>query len=204
MKLIGSLTSPYVRKVRIVLAEKKIDCDFTVDPPFSPGSQVANVNPLGKVPTLILDDGYALFDSRVIVEYLDGLGKNNFPALIPESGRQRLQVKRWEVLADGISDASAAIFLERKRSKNEQSLEWIERQQSKIDLGLRAASIDLDDKPWCVGAYMTLADVSLGCALDYLSFRFPQNRWRETFPNLERLADKLTEQQSFLLTAPRD
>jgi glutathione S-transferase len=204
MKLIGSLTSPYVRKVRIVLAEKKIDCDFTIDPPFSPGSQVAKVNPLGKVPTLILDDGYVLFDSRVIAEYLDGLDKSNAPALIPESGRQRLQVKRWEVLADGIADASAAIFLERKRPKTEQSLEWIERQQRKIDLGLRAASIDLDDKPWCTGAHMTLADVSLGCALDYLTFRFPQHRWRESFPNLERLADKLTEQQSFILTAPRD
>ncbi len=204
MKLIGSLTSPYVRKVRVVLAEKNIDCEFAVDPPFSPDNQIATVNPLGKVPVLIMDDGYTLFDSRVIIEYLDSLGGNGSPSLIPESGLQRLQVKRWEALADGVADASAAIFLERKRPDSQQSPEWIERQQRKIDLGLQAASTDLGDKPWCVGASMTLADIALGCTLGYLSFRFPQITWRESFANLARLADKLAERQSFVLTAPKD
>lgn len=204
MKLIGSLTSPYVRKARIVLAEKSIEYDFRIDPPFNPNNQIAQVNPLGKVPVLILDDGSTLFDSRVIAEYLDSLNGGDAFTLIPESGRQRFQVKRWEALADGISDASATIFLEQKRPQAEQSQEWIERQQRKIELGLQAASIDLGDGHWCAGSSMTLADIALGCALDYLAFRFPQNRWRESFSNLAHLADKLAERQSFRQTAPRD
>lgn len=200
MKLIGSLTSPYVRKVRIVLAEKKIDADFIIDPPFDPNTQIASFNPLGKVPVLVLDDGTSLLDSRVIVEYLDSL--QDAPSLIPASGALRFAVKRWEALADGIADASATIYLEHKRPQAQQSAEWIERQQRKIDLGLQAAAADLGEKPWCAGQSMTLADIALGCALGYLSFRFTQNPWRATYPNLARLADKLAERPSFNQTAP--
>lgn len=201
MELIGSLTSPYVRKVRIVLAEKNIPYRFTVDPPFGPDNQVAKVNPLGKVPALITDDGQVLFDSRLLAEYLDGM---DVPALIPVSGWARWRVKRWEVLADGISDACAAIFLERKRPAAQQSPEWIERQQKKIELGLQVAAHELAEKPWCEDTSITLADIALGCALDYLSFRFPSNNWRELFPNLAGLADKLVQRQSFIQTAPKD
>lgn len=202
MKLIGSLTSPYVRKVRIVLAEKKIDSDFIVDPPFNPDNQIAILNPLGKVPVLVLDDGTSLHDSRVIVEYLDSLKDDSL--LIPASGASRFAVKRWEALADGIADASATIFLEQKRPPTQQSPEWIARQQRKIDLGLQATAADLGDQPWCASKSMTLADIALGCALGYLSFRFPQNPWRNTYPNLARLADKLAERQSFQQTVPTD
>ncbi|SDY33301.1 glutathione S-transferase [Nitrosomonas halophila] len=201
MELIGSLTSPYVRKVRIVLAEKNIPYQFTVDPPFGPDNQVAKVNPLGKVPALITDDGQVLFDSRLLAEYLDGM---DAPALIPVSGWARWRAKRWEVLADGISDACAAIFLERKRPAAQQSPEWIERQQKKIELGLQVAAHELGEKPWCEGTSITLADIALGCALDYLSFRFPHDNWRELFPNLAGLADKLVQRQSFIQTAPKD
>ncbi len=202
MKLIGSLTSPYVRKVRIVLAEKNIDHEFINDPPFSPDTQVAQTNPLGKVPALIMEDEYVLFDSRVIVEYLDDLSENNSSRLIPVSGLPRLRVKRWEALADGIIDACVAIYLERKRPAAQQSEEWIERQQKKIDLGLQAAASDLADKPWCEGASMTLADIAVGCALGYLSVRFSQIKWRDSYSNLAHLADKLAERQSFILTTP--
>ncbi len=94
MKLIGSLTSPYVRKARVVLAEKKIDYDFELDSPWTPETQVANVNPLGKIPVLVLDDNTVLFDSRVIVEYLDNVAPNN--KLMPGPNRERSEIKRWE------------------------------------------------------------------------------------------------------------
>ncbi|HET9701147.1 MAG TPA: glutathione S-transferase N-terminal domain-containing protein, partial [Burkholderiales bacterium] len=119
MKLIGSLTSPYVRKVRVVMAEKRIECGFEVQSPWTEANTVSDMNPLGKVPVLALDDGTALFDSRVIVEYLDTL--TPVSRLIPENGRQRILVKRWEALGDGICDAAASIFLEQKRPSKQQS-----------------------------------------------------------------------------------
>ena len=96
MKLIGSHTSPFVRKVRIVLAEKKIEYDFVIDSPWLEGSKVPNINPLGKIPALVLDDDTPLFDSRVIVEYIDSVTPNN--KLIPAPSRERTEVKRWEDL----------------------------------------------------------------------------------------------------------
>ncbi len=201
MKLVGSLTSPYVRKVRVVLAEKRIGYNFDVDSPWNVGSHVPDYNPLGKVPVLIMDDGAALFDSRVIVEYLDSA----YPLsrLIPESNRDRIMVKRWEALADGISDAAATIFLERKRPDTLQNLEWITRQQKKVTLGLEAAARELCDKKWCEGNAYSLADIALCCTLGFLVFRFPEIEWRNTFPNLANLADTLEGRVSFMETAPK-
>ena len=201
MKLVGSLTSPYVRKVRIVLAENNIGYDFDVDIPWNVGSHVPDYNPLGKVPVLILDDGAVLFDSRVIVEYLDSTSSTL--RLIPESNRDRIMVKRWEALADGICDAAATIFLERKRPDTLQSLEWIARQQKKVALGLEAAARELSDKKWCEGNAYTLADIALCCALSFLVFRFPEIEWRNTFPNLANLADTLEGRASFMETVPK-
>ncbi len=202
MKLIGSLTSPYVRKVRIVLSEKSIDHEFTNDPPFSPDTRVAQVNPLGKVPALIMDEGYILFDSRVIVEYLDDMKDVGSCRLIPTTGPQRLRVKRWEALADGIIDACVAIYLERKRPESQQSQEWIERQQKKIDQGLQAVAAELGDKPWCEGESITLADIALGCMLGWLDLRYQQLAWRETYPNLARHFDEMMKRPSFSETVP--
>jgi len=201
MKLVGSLTSPYVRKVRIVLAEKRIGYDFAVDIPWNVGSHVSDYNPLGKVPVLILDDGSVLFDSRVIVEYLDSA--NPASRLIPESNKHRIMVKRWEALADGICDASATIFLERKRPEMQQNLEWVTRQQKKVMLGLEAAARELSDKKWCEGNTYTLADIALCCTLGYLVFRFPEVEWRNAFPNLANLADTLEGRASFMETVPK-
>ena len=111
MKLIGSLTSPYVRKVRIAAMEKHIDLEFVVDVPWNPDTKVGEYNPLGKVPVLVQDDGATVFDSRVIVEYLDTV--TPVSRLIPEGNRQRIAVKRWEALADGVTDSAALIFIER-------------------------------------------------------------------------------------------
>jgi glutathione S-transferase len=200
MKLLGSVTSPYVRKVRIVMAEKRIDYDFEIDSPWNEESRVPQHNPLGKVPVLLLDDGLSLFDSRVIVEYLDHVSPVN--KLIPETNRQRIQVKRWEALADGMCDAAASVFLERKRDKARQSQEWIARQMKKPELGLKMAAHDLNDKNWCTQEGYGLADIALGCALGYLDLRFPEIEWRNDYPNLERLYDKLAKRSSFKETEP--
>jgi glutathione S-transferase len=201
MKLIASLGSPFVRKVRIVMAEKKIEYELLLDDPWSADSLIQQSNPLGKVPCLMMDDGGAMFDSRVIVEYLDILtpvGK-----LIPVSGRERAEVKCWEALADGIVDAGVMLRLEKKRPTAHQSETLQKRQRGKIDVALRAMSEGLADKAFCVGTHYSLADVATGCALGWLTFRFPDIPWREDYPALAKLVDKLSERQSFKDTVPQ-
>ena len=127
MKLIGALSSPYSRKVRIVLAEKHIDYDLVVDNPRDTATRVPDFNPLGKIPVLVLDDEIALFDSRVIVEYLDSASPVG--RLIPDDTRQRIQVRRWEALADGCMDAVVSIVYEKRRPAEQQSAEWVARGQ---------------------------------------------------------------------------
>ncbi|MCM2290304.1 MAG: glutathione S-transferase [Sulfuritalea sp.] len=200
MKLIGSLTSPYVRKIRIVLAEKKIDYDFVLDSPWEAGNQVAALNPLGKVPVLILDDDSTLFDSRVIAEYLDAVAPNN--RLIPASGRERISVKRWEALADGVLDAAVSAFLEARRPDGERSPSWIERQRGKVLQALQAMSDELGEQPWCHGNSLSLADIAVGCALAYVSFRLGDIKWAEQFPNLAVLHEKLMQRAAFSETLP--
>lgn len=202
MKLIGSLTSPFVRKVRIVAMEKHIDLEFAVDIPWTPETQVPDSNPLGKVPVLVMDDGSTLFDSRVIVEYLDTV--TPVSRLIPEGNRQRIAVKRWEALADGIVDAAALIFLERtRRAPEHQSQDWIVRQERKVFRGLEEMSEELGEKKFCTGETMNLADIAVGCALGYLDFRFAEINWREAHPNLAKLAEKLYAMEPFQATVPK-
>ncbi|MDR1162762.1 MAG: glutathione S-transferase [Candidatus Accumulibacter sp.] len=201
MKLIGSRTSPYVRKVCIVLAEKKIDCDFEVQSPWDAGTTVPDFNPLGKVPVLILDDSTVLFDSRVIVEYIDSIAPNN--KLMPDSNRERAETKCWCALADGICDAAAAIFVERKRPAAQQSEEWVARQKEKIVRSLKYMSTLLGaENKWCNGTHYSLADVATGCALGYLVFRFPEITWGEDYPNLAQLYDRLMKREAFVETLP--
>ncbi len=201
MKLIGSLTSPFVRKVRIVLAEKKIDYEFVIDSPWTPDSGVPNLNPLGKIPVLSLDDDTVLFDSRVISEYLDNVAPNS--KLMPATNRERTEVKRWEALADGICDAAALIFLEKKRPTEQQSAEWISRQNAKIIAGLEYMSEQLGDQSWCMGTHFSMADIAAGCALGYLAFRFPEIDWNVKHPNLARLHEKLKLRAAFADTQPK-
>ena len=202
MKLIGTLTSPFVRKVRIVAIEKHIDLEFVIDIPWNAETKVSEFNPLGKVPVLVLDDGATLFDSRVIAEYLDTV--TPVSRLIPEGNRQRIAVKRWEALADGITDSAALIFIERaQRAVEQQSQAWIVRQEQSVFRGLEAMSEELGEKKWCTGDLMNLADITVGCALGYLDFRFPDNHWREAHPNLAKLADRLNVLQPFKDTVPK-
>ena len=202
MKLIGSLTSPYVRKARIVLAEKKIEYEFELDSPWTAETKVPNFNPLGKIPVLVLDDSTVLFDSRVIVEYIDSAAPNS--KLTPTSNRDRAEVKRWGAVADGICDAAALVFLEKKRPKEQQSSEWIARQEGKIILGLEYIAEQLGENAWCAGNHFSLADIGVGCALGYLALRFPEIDWSEKHPNLARLYAKLMQRPSFADTVPQD
>ncbi|HEX9196020.1 MAG TPA: glutathione S-transferase [Azonexus sp.] len=202
MKLIGSHTSPFVRKVRIVLAEKKIEYDFVIDSPWLEGSKVPNINPLGKIPALVLDDDTPLFDSRVIVEYIDSVTPNN--KLIPAPSRERTEVKRWEAVADGICDAAAAVFLEAKRPPAQQSADWIARQRGKIMRSLEFMTEELGEKPYCMGTHLSLADIAVGAALGYLCFRFADIDWQAAHPNLARLYAKLMQRPSLADTVPHD
>ena len=202
MKLIGSLTSPYVRKVRVVMAEKKLDFQLVLEDPWG-ADVVLQSNPLGKVPCLVMEGGEAVFDSRVIVEYLDTLSPVG--KLIPPSGRERTEVRTWEALADGVLDAGIAARLEQTwagRSDEQRSQAWIDRQMSRVQAGLKAMSRGLGDKPWCAGIHFTLADVAVGCALGYLDFRFSHIDWRTDQPNLKKLFDKLALRPSFVDSAP--
>ncbi|QHI99002.1 glutathione S-transferase [Xylophilus rhododendri] len=204
MKLIGSLSSPYVRKVRVVMAEKKLDYQFVQANPWAPDTAVSASNPLGKVPCLVMEGGEAVFDSRVIVEYLDTLSPVG--KLIPSSGRERAEVKTWEALADGVLDAGVLARLEAGgfdgRSEAERSQVWIDRQFGKMHGGLKAMAQGLGEKPFCSGVHFSLSDVAVGCALGWLEFRFPQIGWRTEYPNLARLADKLALRTSFADSKP--
>ena len=202
MKLIGSLTSPYVRKVRIVMAEKKLDYQHELEDVWA-SDKILKSNPLGKVPCLVLPGGEAIFDSRVIVEYLDT--RSPVSRLIPESSRERIEVRTWEALADGLLDAAILARLEQTwagRTAEQRSQAWIDRQLHKVQVSLGAISKGLGDKPWCSGIHLSLADIAVGCALGYLSFRFPQIDWRDAHENLAKLAEKLDARQSFIDTLP--
>jgi glutathione S-transferase len=201
MKLIGSLTSPYVRKVRIVFLEKKVDVDLELENVWAADTKIALNNPLGKVPCLILDDGEAIYDSRVIAEYVDTLSPVG--KLIPAGSRERATVKTWEALADGVDDAGILARLEvTLRPTERQSSEWLERQMGKIDAALAQMSRELGENAWCHGNQMTLADIAVGCALGYMLFRFPNVTWQAQYPNLDALYQKLMQRPSFAETAP--
>lgn len=194
----GSPRSPFVRKVRIVLVEKEVPYAWSTDY----YGYLHEVNPLGKVPVLVTPDSETIYDSRVICEYLEVLRPE--PRLIPGTGRQRLDVKRWEALADGICDAAVCIVNERARENlSTESVARIEMQRQKIVRGIAAASSQLGPNKWCCQGQITLADVALVTALDYVNYRVPEVDWMCRHPNLETMKERLANRQSFLETAPR-
>jgi glutathione S-transferase len=200
VKLYGSPGSPYARKVRIVLAEKRIPHEYEVQRGSAPGSPVPQFNPLGKVPTLVLDDGRGLYDSPVIVEYLDALGSG--PRLIPEAAADRIEVRRWEALGDGIAEAAVNINHERREPAGKQKEPaWFQRQRDKVDRALAVMAKELGKGEFCFGGRFTLADVAAGYALGYLDFAVPDIEWRKGHPGLARLAERLFARPSFGTTA---
>ena len=204
MKLIGSPASPYARKVRVVMAEKKLDYQYVINDVWAADCAIVESNPLGKVPCLVMEGGEAVFDSRVIVEYLDTLSPVG--KLIPAQGRERAEVKTWEALADGLLDAALLVRMElvfKGRTEEQRCQSWIDRQMGKINAVLKAMSTGLGDKPFCSGVHFSLSDVAVGCALGYLDFRFSEIAWRESYPNLNKLNEKLVLRPSFIETAPK-
>ncbi|WP_296510148.1 glutathione S-transferase C-terminal domain-containing protein [Rhodoferax sp.] len=203
MKLIGSTSSPFVRKVRVVMAEKKLDYVLIQEDVWAAETRIAESNPLGKVPCLVMEGAEAMFDSRVIVEYLDTLSPVG--KLIPTVGRERAEIKTWEALADGLMEAAVLARLEATwggRSAAQRSQAWIDRQLLKIHEALKAMERGLGDKPFCAGIHLTLADLAVGCALGYLDFRFPEIAWRDQHAGLAKLFDKLAQRPSFADTLP--
>lgn len=198
MKLYGSLTSPYVRKVRVLLREKSIACDFVVSDPWDEVSIVPKLNPLGKVPALELDDESTLFDSPVIIEYLDSLKGEN---LLPASGEARWQVLRWQALADGILDAAVARLLETRRPEELQSRATISHQESKVARALEFIDRTSKGNHYFVDDRFTLADLTIGVALEYVDFRYPHN-WRAQFPRIALRLTGLSTRPSFAETLP--
>jgi len=201
MKLLFSPASPYTRKVRIVMMEKRIDCDIEpadVNPVENP---VNAHNPLGKLPTLLLDDGTALYDSRVIVEFLDNVSP--ISRLIPDDNRDRVQVRRWEALADGVLDAGLLVRYESLREKKEQSKAWSDKQVARMHRAMAQISSDLEGRSWCHGDRYSLADIAVGCCIGWLAFRKPGDvDWLAQYPAAARHYEKLMERPAFAETVP--
>lgn len=201
MKLFGTPGSPFVRKVRLALEEKGIAYEYVLAPRETRATLVVPLNPLGKVPTLLADDGRAVFDSPVIVEYVDGLKPE--PRLIPSGFDDRIAVKRWEALGDGVAEATVLITHDlRKPADKREPEKWYEAQREKIRRGLAMMERELGDKPFCFCASFTLADIAAGYALGYLETGIPGFGWRAANPKLTRHYDKLVARASFSKTDP--
>lgn len=200
LRVISAKPSPFARKVRVALLEKGIPFETVVDIPWNPGTVAPAHNPLGKIPVLVLEDGRTVYDSRVIVEYLDTLGRE--PRLLPDEPAARITHKQIEALADGVCDAVVLIYLERSRAPEKQSADWIARQWRKVEAGVATAAEQLGERDWFVGSGFGLADVTVVCMLDYLDLRLPDFEWRSRYPNLVRLAARLNERPSFQTTRP--
>jgi len=195
--LYGSPRSPYARKVRIVLYEKGLAFRYETD--FH--ATIERVNPLGKIPVMILPDGQAIFDSSVIVDYLDAAYPER--PMVPGSGMERVEIRRWEALADGICDAAVSIVSENGRNEPaERSATWIEKQKGKVERGLAHAAQRLGDRSWCCQDQMTLADAAMAAALDYVSFRLPAVPWQQAHPNLARYHACLMKRDAVASTVP--
>ena len=198
MKVLGHDGSPFVRKVRIVLEEKRVPYEYVHARSSEKGSTLPQFNPLGKIPVLVTDQGRNLYDSPVIVEYLDMLVGE--PRLIPADPESRIEVKRWEALGDGITDATVLTSHDYDKV---QTAAWHERQRQKIERGLAAMAKDLGEREFCFGTAFSLADIAAGYALGYLDQVLPDMDWRSAQPTLARLAERLAKRDSFRKTLPK-
>jgi glutathione S-transferase len=202
MKLVGSKTSPYVRKARVILAEKQLAFEWVPENVWDAATRIGDFNPLGKVPALVTDEGDHLYDSPVIAEYLDSMGGGI--RFIPAAGIERARVRRDEALGDGIADAGITVFLERKREASRQDPAWIARQLGKVEAGIAALARELGGKAYLGGEAMSLGDVACGCALFWSEFRLPELGLRAKHPAVAAWAKRLEARPSFASTRPQD
>ena len=199
MKLRYSATSPYVRKVMMVIHERGLSdrVELEKTDAWSPETDLPNNNPLGKVPALVLDDGPALFDSPVITEYLDTLA-GPVASLFPPSGPDRWAALRFQALADGICDAAILRRLEGNRPEQLRSTDWMERQRKAVARSVDALEADAAK----LGERFTIGSVAVLAALGYLDFRFGHEDWRSGHPALSAWFDAESKRDSFVGTAP--
>ncbi len=201
MRLLSATPSPYARKARIALAEKGLPFELVSEVPGNADASAPRHNPLGKIPVLILDDGTTVYESRLILEWLEV--KHPRPPLFPADPDELLAAKRLEVLADGVCDAFVLLFWERRRPEAHRSLPWMDRQTRKIEGGLReVARLVPPGSRHCVGDRFGLADIAVGTMLGYLLARFPELDWTAAHPHLADLHARLSERPSFAATVP--
>lgn len=199
MKLVGSYTSPFVRKISVILLEKGITFEFVNEQPYSQDNGVAQYNPLGKVPALVTGEGDCWFNSPIIADYIEQL--DIAPAMLPREARAALKIRQMEALADGIMDAALVLVREQARPAQQQSETELLRQREKIDRGLNTFEALVADGTLKADE-LNLATVAIACAIGYLNFRRVSPGWCVKRPNLVALADNLFQRESFARTEP--
>lgn len=198
MKLYGSPTSPYVRKARVLAAEKKLAVEFVNEDPWDADSAIATRNPLGKVPALEIEPNNYLFESVLVVHYLDHVdGKT----LTPKDPGGYWQAQWWQALGNGIIDAAVARVLESRRPEDKRMPEKVQREEARMRRAIALAEQRFGGGTFLVGNRFTLADLVVGVALQYVDFRFPHD-WRAEAPKLARWHESVTRRKSFQDTLP--
>lgn len=198
LKLYGSLTSPYARKVRILVHEKKIDCEFVVEDPWAADSKIAAMNPLGKVPVLQVDENTFYFESQTVMLYLNHLDGRPWG---PKDAAGYWRCEWWQALGQGILDAGIARRLEITRPEDKQMPEKIAREEARIGRALDAAEAAFGGGNFLVGTRLTMADIVFGVALQYTDFRYPHD-WRSGHPKLAEYLESIAARPSFVETLP--
>lgn len=200
LKLISATPSPYARKVRIALHEKDIPFELVTEVPWDSTTATPKHNPLEKLPVLLLEDGGSVYESRFILEWIEV--KHPRPALLPADPDARLFARQVEVVMDGVCDALVALFWERHRAPEMQSIPWMDRQMRKVNGGLRALAEWAGEREFVVGDRFGLADIATGTLCRYLDVRFPDYPWRERHPNLSAFSDRMEQRPSFAASVP--
>ena len=200
LKLLSATPSPFARKVRVVLLEKKVPFELITVNPWNLTSDVERVNPLGKIPVLIPDNEETIYESSFIIEWLEV----NYPkpALIPSNPAEALHSKKIQVLADGICEAFILLFFEQLRAEALQSKPWADRQLKKIENGLTALEQLMPNNGFCVGNRFTIADIAVVALADYFSLRFKEYNWQSKFKKMSALVARQSGRLSFLETMP--
>ncbi|WP_434638137.1 glutathione S-transferase [Klebsiella sp. I138] len=199
MKLIGSYTSPFVRKISVILLEKNLPFEFVNEFPYQDVNGVGKFNPLGKVPVLVTDSGECWYDSPVIAQYLEQLGVA--PEMLPSDPKAALKMRQLEALADGVMEAAQALVREKARPAAQQSESELLRQREKVTRGLDALEAYVADGRLRIDE-VNLATISAACAIAYLNFRRVAPGWCATRPQLIKLVDSLFQRASFARTEP--
>ena len=199
MKLFYSNNSPYARKIRILIDEKKVSVTLEKVVLADKNCTIHEYNPLAKVPTLIAND-ISIFDSPVIAEYVDQ--KSGMPYLIPSDFDKKILVKRWEAISDGLCDAAVAIMLEKRKPLSQQNADLFEKQMRKIKLSLEWLNREMEGKEYYLDNKFSYADIAAGCTLGYVKLRYPEIDFENEYLNLDRLYKLLMQRPSFETTAP--